>query len=101
LLHECMGMHSLMKAGRCHQHTSYKVLAKPALRMLNGVLTFYYWALNCSCYYGDSAPGGGLFGILPLDHFSHMWTSLPGVTERLGENRGLSGPSFVPVGSFL
>ena len=48
----------LMKAGRCHQHTSYKGLAKPALRMLNGFLTFYYGALNFSCYYGDSAPGG-------------------------------------------
>jgi hypothetical protein len=48
----------LMKAGRCHQHTSYKVLAKAALRMLNGALTFYYGALNFSCYYRDSAPGG-------------------------------------------
>src|SRR5918998_4826454 len=27
-----------------------------------------------------------------------MRTSLPGVTEGLGENRGLSGLSFVPVG---
>ena len=58
LIHECMGMHSLMKAGRCHQHTSHKVLAKAALRMLNGFLTFYYGAINFSCYYGDSAPGG-------------------------------------------
>jgi hypothetical protein len=73
-----------MKTGRCHQHTSYKGLAKPAVRMLNGFLTFYYGALNCSCYYGDSAPGGGLLGILALDPSSHMWTSLPGVTEGLG-----------------
>jgi hypothetical protein len=26
--------------------------------MLNSFLTFYYWVLNISCYYGDSAPGG-------------------------------------------
>ena len=54
----------LMKAGRCHQHTSYKGLAKPALRMLNGFLTFYYGALKSSCYYGDSAPGSELPGFL-------------------------------------
>ena len=82
MLHECMGMHSLMKAGRCHQHTPYKVLAKPALRMLNGVLTFYYGALNCSCYYGDSAPGGEAGG-----------------SRGVGD-RGEPGPSLVPVGSY-
>jgi hypothetical protein len=53
-----------MKASRCHQHTSYKVLAKAALRMLNGVLTFYYGALNFSCYDRDSAPGGELPGLI-------------------------------------
>jgi hypothetical protein len=26
--------------------------------MLNGLLTFYYGALNFRCYYGDSTPGG-------------------------------------------
>ena len=31
-------------------------------------------------------------------HELSMQTSLPGVTEGLGENRGLSGLSFVPVG---
>ena len=68
-----------------HQHTSYKGLAKPALRMLNGFLTFYYGALNFSCYYGDSAPGGGLLEILLMERtHAHMWTSLPGVTEGLG-----------------
>ena len=36
------------------------ILAKPALRMLNGLLTFHYGALNSSCYYGDSAPGSEL-----------------------------------------
>src|SRR5918994_6121642 len=50
----------LMKASRHHQHTSYKGLAKPALRMFNGFLTFHYGTLNSSCYDGDSAPGGGL-----------------------------------------
>jgi hypothetical protein len=59
-----------------HQHTSYKGLAKPALRMLNSFVTFYYGALNCSCYYGDSAPGGEL-PALP----SSMQTSLPGHEE--------------------
>jgi hypothetical protein len=49
-----------LESGRCHQDTSYKGLAKPAVRMLNGFLTFYYGALNFSCYYGDSAPGGEL-----------------------------------------
>jgi hypothetical protein len=41
-----------------HQHTSYNGLEKPAVRMLNGFLTFCYGALNFSCYDGDSAPGG-------------------------------------------
>ena len=53
-----------MKAGRLHQHTSYKGLAKPALRMLNGFLTFHYGALNFSCYDGDSVPGRELPGFL-------------------------------------
>ena len=77
-------MNARVKANRLHQHTSYKGLAKPAVRTLNGFLTFYYGALNSSCYYGDSDPGGELLGILPLDPSSHMWTSLPGVTEGLG-----------------
>jgi hypothetical protein len=66
-----------------HQHTSYKGLAKPALRMLNGFLTFYYGALNSSCYYRDCTPGG----------------ERPGAPR--GWARGVSGPSFVPVGSYL
>ena len=51
-------MKARVKAGRCHQHTSYKGLAKPALRMLNGLLILCHGALNFSCYDGDSAPGG-------------------------------------------
>src|ERR687894_226003 len=75
----------LMKAGRCHQHTSYKRVTKPALRMLNGFLTFHYGALNSSCYDGDSGPGGGLLGIdSPYGAHAHRWTSLLGVTEGLG-----------------
>ena len=79
-------MKARVKAGRCHQHTSYKGLAKPAVRMLNSFLTFYYGPLNFSCYYGDSAPGGGVvISLVSLcDPTSHMWTSLPGVTEGLG-----------------
>jgi hypothetical protein len=49
-----------VKAGRCPTSIPFVGLAKPAVRMLNGLLTFYYGALNFSCYYGDSAPGGGL-----------------------------------------
>jgi hypothetical protein len=56
------------------------ILAKPALRMLNGVLTFYYGALNSSCYYGDSAPGGEAGG-----------------SRGVGD-RGEPGPSLVPGG---
>ena len=41
-----------------HQDTSYNGLEKPAVRMLNGFLTFYYGALNFSCYDGDRAAGG-------------------------------------------
>ena len=53
--------------------------------MLNGFLTFYYGALNFSCYYRDSAPGGGLLGIVLMERtHAHKWTSLPGVTEGLG-----------------
>ena len=84
-----------------HQHTSYNGLAKPALRMLNGFLTFYYGALNSSCYDEDSVPGGGLLGISPVgfclvDPTSHTWTSLPGVTEGLGT--GSVRPLFVASG---
>ena len=61
-------MKARVKAGRCHQHTSYKGLAKPAVRMLNGFLTFYYGALNFSCYYGDSAPGGEAGGNRGIGH---------------------------------
>ena len=61
------------------------------MRMLNGFLTFYYGALNCNCYYGDSAPGSEL-PALP----SSMQTSLPEVTEGLGPGV-VPGPSFVPV----
>ena len=61
-------MKARVKAGRCHQHTSYKGLAKPAVRMLNGFLTSYYGALNFSCYYGDSAPGGEAGGHRGIGH---------------------------------
>ena len=60
-------MKARVKASRLHQHTSYKGLAKPALRMLNGFLTFYYGALNSSCYDGNSAPGGEAGGTEGLD----------------------------------
>ncbi len=84
-----------MKASRLHQHTAYKGLAKPALRMLNGFLTFYYGPLNFSCYDADSAPGSGLLsiprGILLVGPTSHIWTSLPGAPR--GWARGVSGPS--------
>ena len=55
-----------------HQQPSYKGLEKRALRVLNGLLTFYYGTLNFGCYDGDGAPGGGL---------SMRKYSLPRVTE--------------------
>ena len=55
-----------------HPQPSYKGLEKRALRMLNGLLTFYYGTLNSGCYDGDGAPGGGL---------SMRTYSLPRVTE--------------------
>jgi hypothetical protein len=64
-LEETLGLKSPSERGPVpHQHTSYKGLAKPALRMLNGFLTFYYGALNSSCYYGDCTLGGELPGLL-------------------------------------
>ena len=71
-----------VKAGRCPTSIPFVRLAKPALRMLNGALTFYYGALNFSCYYGDSAPGGEAGG-----------------SRGVGD-RGEPGPSLVPVGSY-
>src|SRR5918994_3167019 len=68
-------------------HLAYSLQGtrKAALRMLNGFLTFCYGALNFSCYYGDSAPGGRLLGIVLMERtHAHKWTSLPGVTEGLG-----------------
>ena len=71
-----------------HQHTSYKVLAKSALRRLNGFLTFHYGALNFSCYYGDSAPGGELPGLILVkrthDSYVEYVDLAAGVTEGLG-----------------
>jgi hypothetical protein len=64
-LEETLGLESPSESRPVpHQHTSYRGLAKPALRMLNGFLTFYYGALNFSCYDGDSVPGGALPGFL-------------------------------------
>ena len=80
-----------------HEHTSYNGLAKPALRMLNSVLTFYYGALNFSCYDADSAPGGGFLGILLMERtHAHMWTSLPGITEGLGSFEACPAPLSCP-----
>jgi hypothetical protein len=53
-----------VKAGRCPTSIPFVGLAKPALRMLGEVLTFYYGPLNFSCYYRDSAPGSGLPGLI-------------------------------------
>jgi hypothetical protein len=78
-----------------HQHTAYNGLEKPALRMLNGFLTFHYGALNSSCYYGDSAPGGGLLGIVLMER-THICGPRCRGSPR-GWARGVSGPSFVPV----
>lgn len=74
-----------------HQRPSYKGLEKRALRMLNGLLTFYYGTLNSGCYDGDGAPGGGL---------SMRTYSLPRVTEGAGSTpllRNNSGPPSLLV----
>jgi hypothetical protein len=53
--------------------------------MLNGFLTFYYGALNFSCYYGDSAPGGELLGLLLVKRTHGSYVDLAArVTEGLG-----------------
>src|SRR5918997_5574700 len=92
----------LMKAGRCHQHTFYKGLAKLALRMFNAFVPFYYGALYFSCYNGDSAPGGELPGLLLVKrtHGSYMDLAA-GVTEGLGTGSvrpHFRARRFVPTG---
>ncbi len=67
-----------------HQHTSYKGLAKPALRMLNGFLTFYYVALNFSCYYGDCTPGGELPGLILVKRTHDSYADLAAGARQRG-----------------
>jgi hypothetical protein len=72
----------------------------PLCRMLNGFLTFYYGALNFSCYYGDSAPGGELLGLLLVKRTHGSYVDLAARGHRGAGHGGEPGPSVVPVGSY-
>ena len=85
-----------------HQDTSYKGLAKPALRMLNRVLTFSSESLNSSCYDRDSVPGGGLLvGILLLERTYLSYADLAAGGHRGVGHCGEPGPSLWPRGVCL
>jgi hypothetical protein len=60
--------------------------------MLNGFLTFYYGALNFSCYDRDSAPGGELPGFLLVRRTHDTYVDLAaGGYRGVGHIRGVSG----------